>query len=121
MEAGIGFAAAYPGTPSTEIMDSLASVGKKMNFYAEWSVNEKVAFETAAGASFAGIRAITSMKQNGVNVISDFLANLVLSGIGAGLVLVSCDDPSAISSSNEQDTRNIAKWLDIPLLEPGTF
>ena len=121
LEAGIGFAAAYPGTPSTEIMESLASVAKKMNFYAEWSVNEKVAFETAAGASFAGIRAITAMKQNGVNVISDFLANLVVSGIGAGLVLVSCDDPSAISSSNEQDTRNIAKWLDIPLLEPGTF
>jgi len=121
LEAGIGFAAAYPGTPSTEIMESLASVAKKMNFYAEWSVNEKVALESAAGASFAGIRAIAAMKQNGVSVASDFLANIVMSGIGAGLVLVCCDDPSAISSSNEQDTRNIAKWLDIPLLEPGTF
>ena len=121
LEAGIGFAAAYPGTPSTEIMESLAAVAEKRNFYAEWSVNEKVALEAAAGASFAGIRAITAMKQNGINVASDFLSNLVMSGIGAGLVLVSCDDPSAISSSNEQDTRTIARWLDIPLLEPATF
>ena len=122
LEAGIGFAAAYPGTPSTEIIGSLAPIANKMGIYVEWSINEKVAMEAAAGASFAGIRALTAMKQNGLNVASDFLANLVLSGIGKrGLVLVSCDDPSAISSSNEQDTRQIAKWLDIPLLEPGTF
>ena len=122
LEAGVGFAAAYPGTPSSEIMESLASVAKKVGMYAQWSVNEKVAMEAAAGASFAGIRAISSMKQNGINVVSDFLANLVMTGIGkGGLVLVSCDDPSAISSSNEQDTRPIAKWLDIPLLEPGNF
>jgi len=63
LEAGIGLASAYPGTPSTEIMESLIPVAKEMNFYAEWSVNEKVALEVAAGASFAGIRAITSMKQ----------------------------------------------------------
>ncbi|TRZ96338.1 MAG: indolepyruvate ferredoxin oxidoreductase [Dehalococcoidia bacterium] len=122
LEAGIGFAASYPGTPSSEIMGSLAPIAKKMGIYAEWSINEKVAMEAAAGASFAGIRALASMKQNGVNVVSDFLANLVIAGIGkGGLVLISCDDPSAISSSNEQDTRPIAKWLDIPLVEPGTF
>jgi indolepyruvate ferredoxin oxidoreductase alpha subunit len=122
LEAGIGFAAAYPGTPSSEILGSLASVAKETGIYAEWSVNEKVAMEAAAGASFAGIRALAAMKQNGINVVSDFLANLVMSGIGkGGLVLVSCDDPSAISSSNEQDTRPIAKWLDIPLVEPGDF
>ena len=122
LEAGIGFAAAYPGTPSSEIMGSLASIAKKMGIYAEWSINEKVAMEAAAGASFAGIRALASMKQNGVNVISDFLSNLVITGIGkGGLVLISCDDPSAISSSNEQDTRPLAKWLDIPLVEPGSF
>ncbi|MBM4447183.1 MAG: indolepyruvate ferredoxin oxidoreductase [Chloroflexi bacterium] len=122
LEAGIGFAAAYPGTPSSEIIGSLAQVAKETGIYAEWSVNEKVAMEAAAGASFAGIRALAAMKQNGINVISDFLANLVMSGIGkGGLVLVSCDDPSAISSSNEQDTRPIAKWLDIPLVEPGDF
>lgn len=122
LEAGIGFAAAYPGTPSSEIVGSLSAVAKKMGIYVEWSVNEKVAMEAAAGASFAGIRALTAMKQNGMNVVTDFLANLVMTGIGkAGLILVSCDDPSAISSSNEQDTRPVAKWLDIPLLEPGTF
>jgi indolepyruvate ferredoxin oxidoreductase alpha subunit len=122
LEAGIGFAAAYPGTPSSEILGSLAQVAKKMGIYAEWSINEKVAMEAAAGASFAGIRALAAMKQNGINVVSDFLANLVMTGTGkGGLVLVSCDDPSAISSSNEQDTRPIAKWLDIPLVEPGSF
>ncbi len=122
LEAGIGFAAAYPGTPSSEIIGSLAQIANEMGIYAEWSVNEKVAMEAATGASFAGIRALAAMKQNGVNVVSDFLANLVMSGIGkGGLVLVSCDDPSAISSSNEQDTRPIAKWLDIPLVEPGDF
>ena len=122
LEAGIGFAASYPGTPSSEIMGSLAPIAKKMGMYAEWSINEKVAMEAAAGASFAGIRALASMKQNGINVVSDFLANLVITGIGkGGLVLISCDDPSAISSSNEQDTRPLAKWLDIPLVEPGSF
>ncbi|OGO60121.1 MAG: indolepyruvate ferredoxin oxidoreductase [Chloroflexi bacterium RBG_19FT_COMBO_48_23] len=122
LEAGIGFAAAYPGTPSSEILGSLAQIAKKMGIYAEWSINEKVAMEAAAGASYAGVRALAAMKQNGINVVSDFLANLVMSGTGkGGLVLVSCDDPSAISSSNEQDTRPIAKWLDIPLVEPGDF
>jgi len=122
LEAGVGFAAAYPGTPSSEILDSLASVADRAGIYAQWSVNEKVALEAAAGASFAGIRAMASMKQNGVNVVSDFLVNLVMTGSGTGgLVLVGCDDPSAISSSNEQDTRPIAKWFDIPLLEPGSF
>jgi len=87
LEAGIGFAAAYPGTPSSEILGSLAQVADKLGIYAEWSVNEKVAMEAAAGASFAGIRALAAMKQNGVNVVSDFLANLVMSGIGeAGLM-----------------------------------
>jgi indolepyruvate ferredoxin oxidoreductase alpha subunit len=122
LEAGIGFAAAYPGTPSSEILGSLAQVAKNVGIYAEWSINEMVAMEAAAGASFAGIRALAAMKQNGVNVVSDFLANLVMTGTGkGGLVLVSCDDPSAISSSNEQDTRPVAKWLDIPLVEPGDF
>ncbi|GAI93583.1 unnamed protein product [marine sediment metagenome] len=74
LEAGIGFATAYPGTPSSEIMGSLAPIAKKMGFYAEWSVNEMVAIEAAAGASFAGIRAITAMKHNGLNVVCDFLA-----------------------------------------------
>jgi len=121
LEAGIGFAAAYPGTPSSEILETLARVSKKMNFHAEWSTNEMVAVEAAAGASFAGIPAISSMKQNGANVVSDFLVNVGMTGIGnGGLVVVIGDDPSAISSSNEQDSRWICKWMDMPLLEPST-
>ncbi|MGB2853001.1 MAG: indolepyruvate ferredoxin oxidoreductase, partial [Dehalococcoidia bacterium] len=121
LEAGIGFAASYPGTPSSEILPAIAEVAKRRGIYAEWSVNEMVAMESATSASLAGIRAIASMKQNGVNVILDFLANLVMSGVGSGLVLVSCDDPGQRNSSNDQDTRPVAKWLDIPMLEPGDF
>jgi indolepyruvate ferredoxin oxidoreductase alpha subunit len=121
LEAGVGFASAYPGTPSSEIIGSLAEVAGEMDIYAEWSVNEKVALEAAAAASFAGVRAIVAMKQNGLNVASDFLMTLNLTGTVAGLVLVLCDDPSALSSTNEQDSRPIAKWADLPLLEPATF
>jgi indolepyruvate ferredoxin oxidoreductase alpha subunit len=121
LEAGVGFAASYPGTPASEILSTLASVAKQMNLHAEWSTNEIVALEAAAGASFAGIPAISGMKQNGINVVSDFLVNLGMTGIGrGGLVVVVGDDPSAISSSNEQDSRWICKWMDIPLLEPST-
>jgi indolepyruvate ferredoxin oxidoreductase alpha subunit len=120
LEAGIGFATAYPGTPSSEIMGTLAPIAKKMGFYAEWSINEMVAFEAASAASLSNIRAISSMKGNGVNVITDFLVNLQMTGVGKGLVLVVCDDPGGMTSSNEQDTRPIAKWLNIPLLEPST-
>jgi indolepyruvate ferredoxin oxidoreductase alpha subunit len=121
LEAGVGVAAAYPGTPSSEVIGSLAEVAKEGDIYAEWSVNEKVAMEVAAAASFSGVRAIVAMKQNGVNVASDFLMNLNLTGTKAGLVLMACDDPSALSSTNEQDSRPFAKWADLPLLEPGTF
>src|SRR3990172_3294182 len=121
LEAGVGFASAYPGTPSSEIICSLAEAAKEAGIYAEWSVNEKVALEAAAAASFAGVRAIVAMKQNGINVASDFLMTLNLTGTNAGLVLVICDDPSAHSSTNEQDTRPIARWADLPLLEPATF
>jgi indolepyruvate ferredoxin oxidoreductase alpha subunit len=121
LEAGVGFASAYPGTPSSEIVGSLAEAAKEAGIYAEWSVNEKVALETAAAAAFAGVRAIVAMKQNGINVASDFLMTLNLTGTNAGLVVVISDDPSAHSSTNEQDTRPIAKWADLPLLEPATF
>jgi len=121
LEAGLGFASAYPGTPSSEIIGSLAEVAGEMDIHVEWSVNEKVALEAAAAASFAGVRAIVAMKQNGLNVASDFLMNLNLTGTNAGLVLVLCDDPSALSSTNEQDSRPIAKWAELPLLEPATF
>lgn len=120
LEAGLDFAAAYPGNPSSEIMETLAEVSKDMGFYAEWSVNEKVALESAAAASFAGLRAMTAMKQNGVNVVSDFMTNLTLTGVKGGLVLVSCDDPGGISSTNEEDARPYARLAEVPLLEPSS-
>jgi len=121
LEAGIGFAASYPGTPSSEILPAIAEVAKRRGIYAEWSVNEMVSMEAATGAALAGIRALTPMKQNGTAVIADFLATLALSGTVAGLVLVSCDDPSGRNSPNEQDTRPAAKWLGLPVVEPGNF
>jgi indolepyruvate ferredoxin oxidoreductase alpha subunit len=122
LEAGVQFAAAYPGNPSSEIIGTLSQVAKEMGIYVEWSVNEKVALEAAASASFAGLRALSAMKQNGVNVASDFILNLNLSGVGTGgLVLVAADDPAALSSTNEEDSRFISKLGDLPLLEPATF
>ncbi|KPJ52417.1 MAG: indolepyruvate ferredoxin oxidoreductase, partial [Dehalococcoidia bacterium DG_18] len=121
IEAGVDFSTAYPGTPSSEIMESLARVAEHFGFYAEWSTNEMVALEAAAAASLSGLRAIVAMKQNGVNVCSDFLLTVNLTGTKGGLVFVVGDDPSAISSSNEQDSRNFARFADIPLLEPATF
>ncbi|GAG76699.1 unnamed protein product, partial [marine sediment metagenome] len=106
LEAGIGFCASYPGTPSTEITTTIQKKAEEHDIYVEWSVNEKVALEAAAGASWAGVPAICPMKSLGLNVASDFLLNLNLSGTGTGgLVIVVCDDPRGHSSSNEQDSR----------------
>ncbi len=121
LEAGVSVAAAYPGNPSSEIIGSLAEVAAEMGIYVEWSINEKVALEVGAAAAFSGLNALVAMKQNGLNVASDFLLNLNLSGIRGGLVLVVCDDPSGISSTNEEDSRIFAKLADLPLLEPATF
>jgi indolepyruvate ferredoxin oxidoreductase, alpha subunit len=120
LEGGVGFASSYPGTPASEIMDTLCTVAKKMGFYAEWSVNEIVALEAAAGASMAGIPAIVSMKQDGTMVVCDFLKSGVV-GVGkGGLVLVSGDDPGAHSSGNGYDMKILARWLDIPIWEPSS-
>ncbi len=121
LEAGVKVCTAYPGTPSTDIIENLAAVAQKMNLYVEWSVNEKVALEVATAAAFSGLRTLCAMKQNGLNVASDFLFGLSLMGVDGGLLLVTCDDPSAHSSSNEQDSRLFAKMADLPLLEPSTF
>jgi indolepyruvate ferredoxin oxidoreductase alpha subunit len=115
-EAGVRYAAAYPGTPSTEILPALAQyAGVK----AEWASNEKVALDAVIGASFAGGRALAAMKHVGVNVASDSLMSLSYTGVGAGLVLVSADDPGAFSSQNEQDNRHYARFGKFPCLEPS--
>ena len=121
LEAGVSVAAGYPGTPSSEIIESLAKVSGASKLYVEWSVNEKVAMEVTAAASFAGLRSLCVMKQNGVNVASDFLLHLAGSGTRAGMVIVPCDDPGALSSANEGESRHFARLVEIPLLEPGDF
>jgi indolepyruvate ferredoxin oxidoreductase alpha subunit len=121
LEAGVKVCAAYPGNPSSEIIGTLSRVAEEMGLHVEWSVNEKVALEVAAAASFAGLRGLCAMKQNGLNVASDFLLNLNLTGCRGGLVLVVADDPAGVSSSNEEDSRIFAKLGDLPLLEPANF
>jgi len=120
IEAGVDFTASYPGSPSSEIQETLSRGAKIFGYYAEWSVNEKVAFEACCGASFAGMRAMTAMKQNGLNVVSDTLNTVNLSGTKGGIVLVVADDPGGHSSTNEQDSRLHAKMAKLPLLEPST-
>lgn len=115
-EGGVRYAAAYPGTPSTEILPALVQYA---GVRAEWAANEKVALDTVAGASFAGARALAAMKHVGVNVASDSLMTLSYTGVGAGLVLVSADDPGAFSSQNEQDNRHYARFGKFPCLEPS--
>ncbi len=115
-EAGVTVAAAYPGTPSTEILENLV---KYPRVYAQWSPNEKVAMEVGVGASIGGARALVTMKHVGVNVAADPLFTFSYTGVNGGLVLVSADDPGMHSSQNEQDNRNYAKFSKIPLLEPS--
>jgi indolepyruvate ferredoxin oxidoreductase alpha subunit len=121
LEAGVAVVAGYPGTPSSEIVETLASVSDQQKVYVEWSVNEKVAMEVAAAGSFAGLRSMCVMKQNGINVGSDFLLHLAITGTRGGMVVVPCDDPGALSSANEGESRHFARMLEIPLLEPADF
>ena len=116
-EAGVEIAAAYPGTPSTEILEHVATY--EADIYAEWSVNEKVAFEIAFGGSLGGKRSLAVMKHVGVNVASDALMTASYTGVNAGLVFVSADDPGMHSSQNEQDNRFYARMSKIPMLEPS--
>ena len=114
--AGVVFACAYPGTPSTEIIETLAKSG---DVAAQWCVNEKVAMETAVGASLAGVRSLVAMKHVGLNVAADPFMTLSLIGVNAGLVVVTADDPGMHSSQNEQDNRHYARFAKVPLLEPS--
>ncbi|WP_101875821.1 indolepyruvate ferredoxin oxidoreductase subunit alpha [Lachnoclostridium edouardi] len=115
-EAGVKVSAAYPGTPSTEISESIA---KYDQVYAEWAPNEKVAMEVAIGASISGARAMASMKHVGVNVAADPLYTAAYTGVRGGLVIVAADDPGMYSSQNEQDSRMVARAAMIPVLEPS--
>jgi indolepyruvate ferredoxin oxidoreductase alpha subunit len=117
-EAGVRVAAAYPGTPSTEILESLAKYPVH-DLHAQWSTNEKVALDVAIGASFAGVRAMASMKHVGLNVAADALMSLTYIGVHGGLVIVVCDDPGIHSSQNEQDTRLYCRLAMVPCLEPS--
>lgn len=116
-EAGVKFASAYPGTPSTEILENVAKY--KEDVYSEWAPNEKVALESAIGASLAGSRAIATMKHVGLNVAADPLFTISYMGVNGGLVIVSADDPGMFSSQNEQDNRNYAKSAKIAMFEPS--
>lgn len=120
IEAGLDYSASYPGSPSSEIQENLAKTSKRFGHYAQWSVNEKVALESCIGASFAGMRAITSMKQNGINVASDIVMTVNLSGTRGGIVLVVADDPQGHSSTNEMDSRPYVKFADLPMIEPSS-
>jgi TPP-dependent indolepyruvate ferredoxin oxidoreductase alpha subunit len=120
LEAGIKIAASYPGTPSTEILEAIAEVARDFEIYAEWSVNEIVATEVAAGASMAGIRSIVSMKHVGLNVAADAAMTLAYTGVKGGMVIAVCDDPALHSSQNEQDTRFFSVHSNLPLLDAGS-
>jgi len=121
LEAGVSVVSGYPGTPSSEVIERLSEVACERKLYVEWSTNEKVALEVAAAASFSGLRSMCVMKQNGVNVASDFLLHLSSSGTRGGIVLVECEDPGALSSVNEGESRYFARMLEVPLLEPANL
>ncbi len=115
-EAGVKLASAYPGTPSTEILETLVDYD---DIYCEWSPNEKVAVEVGAGAAFGGGRTLVCMKHVGLNVAADPFFSTSYTGVEAGLVIVTADDPGMHSSQDEQDNRNYAKFTRTPILEPS--
>jgi indolepyruvate ferredoxin oxidoreductase alpha subunit len=120
MQAGVQIASGYPGTPSSEVMETIASHAKQYGIYAEWATNEKVALETAVGAAYSGANAIVTMKQVGLNVASDPLMSLSYIGVKGSLVILVSDDPGPHSSQTEQDTRAFGHFANIPVLDPST-
>lgn len=120
LEAGVGVVAAYPGTPSSEVPMTFSGIAKKVGLYFEYSSNEKVAYETAIGAAWSGVRAMCSQKQFGLNVAADSIHAPALAGVRAGLVLMVADDPYGWSSAqSEQDTRYYARMFKMPMIEPS--
>ena len=122
LDAGVNVVTGYPGTPSSEILETVARRREKENpdVYVEWSVNEKAALEVAAGAAYAGARTLVTMKQVGLNVASDPLMSLAYVGVKGGMVIVSADDPGPISSQTEQDTRTFAAFAHLPVFDPSS-
>lgn len=121
LDAGISGVYAYPGTPSTEIMEYVqqSTLAAARNVHRVWSANEKTAMETALGMSYAGKRALVCFKHVGLNVAADAFVNSAITGVNGGIVVVACDDPSMHSSQNEQDSRFYAKFAMVPALEPS--
>lgn len=117
--AGVNLVAGYPGTPSTEVLETVAR-HRPDDVYVEWSVNEKAAMELAAGASYAGARTMVTMKQVGLNVASDSLMSLEYIGIKGGMVILVADDPGPVSSQTEQDTRHFAAFSKLPCFDPSS-
>ena len=115
-EAGVHHATGYPGTPSTEILESLLSYE---DVEAEWSTNEKVAFDECVGAALGGVRSLVTMKHVGLNVAADPFMVFPYAGTNAGFVVLVADDPGMYSSQNEQDSRYLAKVAKVPVLEPA--
>ena len=121
LDAGLSGMYAYPGTPSTEIMEYIQSSEESTagNVHREWSSNEKTAMEAALGMSYAGKRAMVAMKHVGLNVAADGFINSAMTGVNGGLIVVSADDPSMHSSQNEQDSRFYGKFALVPCFEPS--
>ena len=119
LKAGVNLVSGYPGTPSSEIVETVAKA-KPEGVHVEWSVNEKAAMEVAAAAAYSGARTLVTMKQVGLNVASDPLMSLAYVGVNGGMVVVSADDPGPISSQTEQDTRRFAEFARIPVFDPSS-
>ncbi|MBO4568910.1 MAG: indolepyruvate ferredoxin oxidoreductase subunit alpha, partial [Candidatus Methanomethylophilaceae archaeon] len=120
IEAGAGFASTYPGTPSSEIGNILEKISSDAGMYFEFSTNEKVAMEVSAAAASSGVRSFVFMKHVGLNVAADPMMTLAYSGVRAGMLILSADDPSAHSSQNEQDNRYYSTLALLPMMEPST-
>lgn len=119
IRAGVRVVTGYPGTPSTEILETVAKENTG-DIYVEWSVNEKIALEIAAGAAYAGARTMVTMKQVGLNVAADPIMSLAYVGVKGGMVVVVADDPGPISSQTEQDTRHFAEFANLPVFDPSS-
>ena len=123
LEAGVNVVAGYPGTPSSEVIETVARLrraGKAHDVHVEWSTNEKAALEMLAGAAYCGARTLFTCKQVGLNVASDPLMSLNYVGVKGGMVLFVADDPGPISSQTEQDTRRFGSFAKVPVFDPST-